>query len=76
MPQYNYCIQIPFDQPMQMKDLSLERLNDATISAYKGLVSTPWDSSSFHQFDVVMDPANPSEIGNIYFEPVSLGYRY
>ncbi len=59
-----------------MKEFSLEKVNDATFSTYKGLVSTPWASSSLHQFDAVMDPTNPSDIINLYFEPESLAYRY
>ncbi len=59
-----------------MNDFSLERINDPIFSTYSGLVTPKWASSSFHQFEAAIDNADPTKISLLYFDPLTLGYRY
>ena len=61
---------------MEIKDFSLEIINDPIVSTYKGILIPIWASYPFHHFEIVRDPAKRFEIGNLFFEAVSLEYRY
>ena len=68
MPQYNYCVQDAFSSPASITDFPFMKINDPVYFPYKGLVQTPWSSSSLHQFE--------TSSYSIYIDPLTLNFKY